>query len=77
MAATTYTTTAAVSLATLSQAYRVLANVFDHLALIKDQLGVSLVITAIVLNGNNTVSITLNNPLPNASADQLAHLGIA
>ena len=77
MAATTYTTTAAVTLGTLSQAYRTLALIFDHLALIKDQLGVNIVITAIVLNANNTVSMTFNNPLPNAAADQLAHLGIA
>lgn len=77
MAATAYTTTQAVSLATLAPAYRALANVFDHLAQIKDQFGINVVLTAIVLNGNNTVSFTFNNPLPNAGADQLAHLGIA
>lgn len=77
MAATTYTTTRAVTLATLDEAYLVLSVLFLHLAMIKRQFGINVVMTAIVLNGDNTVSVTFNNPLPNAAADQLAHLGIA
>lgn len=77
MAATTYTTTQAVTLATLDEAYLVLSVLFLHLAMIKRQFGINLIITALQLNGNNTVSVTLNNPLPNAAIDQLQHLGIA
>ena len=83
MAAKTYTTTQAVTLATLAQAYRVVAGVFMHLALIKEQQNANLVVTALVLNPGptppaNTVSITFSAPLPfDADAVQLAHLGIA
>lgn len=76
MAAQTYTTTQAVSLATLAPAYRVIEVVFAHLALIKEQQGINCVITALALNADNTVSITFSSPLP-LNAAQLAHLGIA
>ena len=77
MAAKTYTTTQPVTLATLAQAYRAVAGVFEHLALIKEQQNVNIIVTALVLNGDNTVSITFSNPLPFESPAQLLHLGIA
>jgi hypothetical protein len=76
VAATTYTTTQAATLATLSTFYRGLESLFAHLAAVKDQQNVNIIVTSIVLNGDNTVSITFTNALPFGSAEQLAHLGI-
>jgi hypothetical protein len=81
MAATTYTTTNPITLAQLAPAYRVIAVLFEHLAAVKEQQGVNIIVTALVLNPGptppaNTVSITFSNALP-VNAEQLLHLGIA
>lgn len=65
MANTTYTSATVVNLGTRQLAYMRLCRILLHL----DQLNLNLL--DIVLNGDNTVSITLNNPIP---AGVLAHL---
>lgn len=67
MAQTSYTTQQAVTLATRAEAYRRIGDFLQHL----DPLNLNLL--SMVLNGNNTISFTLNNPLPQAQAD---HLGL-
>lgn len=80
--AKTYTTSQPVTLATLATAYRILSTFFMHLALIKEQQNVNIIVTALIVNDGttgpaaNTVSITLTNPLPFETAAQLLHLGI-
>lgn len=64
---TTYTTQQAVTLATRDAAYRRIADFLLHL----DPLNLNLL--SMVLNGNNTISFVLNNPLPAAQVD---HLGL-
>lgn len=76
MAAQTYTTTQPVTLAQLAAAYEVLSTLFAHLAAAKRQQNLNIIVSALILNGDNTVSITFTQPLP-LGADQLLHLGIA
>lgn len=54
---TTYTTRRSVTLATRAQAYDKLAEILQHL----DALNLNLV--SIVRNADNTISITVNNPI--------------
>lgn len=76
MAATTYTSLQAVTLATLAPAYDQVALFFQHLASAKRQQNVNIILQAMVVNPDNTISFTFANALP-VSVDQLTHLGIA
>jgi len=67
MPQTTYTTQQAVTLGTRAEAYRRIGDFLQHL----DPLNLNLL--SMVLNGNNTISFTLNNPLP---AQHVDHLGL-
>lgn len=84
MPATTYTTSVAATLATLESYYDGLSALFSHLARLKGQLNINVIVTTIVLNPGpnppaNTISITFANALPwtgDELAKQLAHLGL-
>lgn len=67
MAQTSYTTQV-ITAQTRKAAYRKLGELIDH---IPHFPGVDIV--SIVRNGNNSITITLSNPL---SADQAVHLGL-
>jgi hypothetical protein len=75
VAATNYTTTASVTLATLAATYDGIASIFHHLAAVKRQQNVNIIMSAIVLNGDNTITFTFTNALP-VNAEQLLHLGV-
>lgn len=61
-------TTPRITAQTKRRAYELLASLLDHLP----NLGIDLV--SIVRNADNSVTITLTNPIP---ADRLDHLGLA
>lgn len=67
MAVTSYTSIAAVTLATRAKAYERAASLLIHLH------ALNLNLISLVVNADKTVTVTLNNPLP---ASQLAHLSL-
>lgn len=67
MAATTYVSKQAVTLATREVAYRRIANLCVHL----HPLDLNLI--SVTRRADNFVEVVLNNPLP---AEQLDHLGV-
>lgn len=67
--ATTIYTTPRVTAQTRKRAYTLLGLLLDHIPYYQ---GIDIV--SIVRNADNSVTITLTNPIP---ADQLEHLGLA
>jgi hypothetical protein len=75
-APTQYVTQNAIDPANPSAAYHALATLFMHLALMQDQRGIIAVLQLFQILPNNTVRLTMADPLP-LDAAQLAHLGIS